>query len=139
MNRQVMLEGAVAPALAGLAAQLFPEGWMHIFTREPEVVAVGAAYLVRIAPLYAFMGLGMALYFASQGAGRMLWPFSAGVIRLATVLLAGSYWIHVVHGSITGLFWIVAASQIVFGGINVIAMAAGHAWKAPSALQAARA
>jgi Na+-driven multidrug efflux pump len=128
-----------ATASIGLAAWLFPEGWMHIFSREPEVVAVGAAYLVRVAPLYAFMGLGMALYFASQGAGRTLWPFSAGVIRLATVLLAGAYWIHVAHGSITGLFWIVAASQIVFGGINAIAMASGRAWNAAPALQAARA
>ena len=127
-----------ATASIGFAAWLFPEGWMHIFTREPEVVAVGAAYLARVAPLYAFMGLGMALYFASQGAGRMFWPFSAGVLRLATVLLAGSYWIHVAHGSTTGLFWIVAASQIVFGGINAIAMVAGRAWNAPPALQAAR-
>ena len=134
------LMSIAATGSIGLAAWLFPEGWMHIFSREPEVVAIGAAYLVRVAPLYAFTGLGMALYFASQGAGRMLWPFTAGALRLATVLLAGSYWIHVAHGSITGLFWIVAASQIVFGGINAIAVAWGRAWNRPSApLQAVRA
>jgi len=133
------LMSMVATGSIGLAAWLFPEGWMHIFSHEPAVVAIGAAYLVRVAPLYALMGLGMALYFASQGAGRMLWPFTAGVIRLAMVLLAGSYWIHVAHGSITGLFWIVATSQIVFGGINAIAMASGRAWNSPPALRAVRA
>jgi hypothetical protein len=46
----------------------------------------------------------------------------------------------VAHGSITGLFWIVAASQIVFGGINAIAVAWGRAWNTPSApMQAVRA
>jgi Na+-driven multidrug efflux pump len=109
---------------------------MHIFSRDPEVVAIGAAYLVRVAPLYAFTGLGMALYFASQGAGRMLWPFTAGATRLGMVFLAGSYWIHVAHGPITGLFWIVATSQVVFGGINAIAMASGRSWKPLPALHA---
>jgi Na+-driven multidrug efflux pump len=113
----------------GLVAALFPEAWIHLFSHEEEVVRIGSAYLVRVAPLYAFTGLGMALYFASQGAGRMLWPFSAGVARLALVLTLGSYWIHVAHGSLSGLFWIVAASQVVFGGITAFAMASGRTWR----------
>jgi Na+-driven multidrug efflux pump len=142
--RSVAWAGALmsiaATASIGVAALLFPEAWMHIFSREADVVAIGAAYLVRVAPLYAFTGLGMALYFASQGAGRMLWPFAAGVLRLAMVLLAGSYWLYMVHGSISGLFWIVASSQIVFGAINAIAMTSARAWNVvPAPLQAARA
>jgi Na+-driven multidrug efflux pump len=71
----------------------------------------------------------MALYFASQGAGRVTWPFAAGVARLSIVLVVGGYWIHVAHGSLAGLFWIVATSQIAFGTINVFAMASGVALK----------
>src|SRR5262249_37676690 len=112
----------------GFVAWLFPQAWIHLFSREPEVVAVGVQYLERIAPFYAFTGLGMALYFASQGAGRMLWPFSAGVARLAIVLLAGWYWIAIAHAPLTGLFWIIAASQVVFGVTNAIAMATGLSW-----------
>ena len=59
----------------------------------------------------------------------MLWPFSAGVARLAMVLVLGSYWIHFAHGSLTGLFWIVAASQLVFGGINACVMWSGRSWR----------
>jgi putative MATE family efflux protein len=113
----------------GLIAASLPQGWMHIFSREPDVVRVGVDYLVRVAPFYGFTGLGMALYFASQGAGRMAWPFSAGVARLSTVLLLGGYWVGAMHGSLAGLFWIAAASQLVFGGINAFAMATGLSWK----------
>jgi Na+-driven multidrug efflux pump len=100
-----------------------------VFSREPDVVRVGADYLVRVGPFYALTGLGMALYFASQGAGRVVWPFSAGVVRLALVALVGWYWVNAHHGPLTGLFWIVAASQLLFGAINALAMATGVNWK----------
>jgi Na+-driven multidrug efflux pump len=91
---------------------------------------VGSEYLVRVAPFYAFIGVGMALYFASQGAGRIAWPFAASVGRLATVLVTGGYWVSG-GGSLAGLFWIVAASQVVFGGLNAFAMATGLSWSLP--------
>jgi putative MATE family efflux protein len=112
----------LATLAIGLAATLFPEGWMHIFSDEPDVVAHGAAYLVRVAPFYAFIGLGMALYFAAQGAGSVLVPFFAGLARLGTVVLAGAWWVIAMQGSLTGLFWIVALSQVLFGSINAVAM-----------------
>jgi len=118
----------IATESIGLAAALLPEVWIHLFSREPEVVRVGVDYLVRVGPLYAFTGLGMALYFASQGAGKMAWPFSAGVARLGTVALLGWYWVSPMHGSLTGLFWIVGASQLLFGGINAIGMMTGLSW-----------
>jgi hypothetical protein len=70
----------------------------------------------------------MSIYFASQGAGRMAWPFAAGVVRLATVLLLGGYWINGLGGSLIGLYWIVAASYLLFGGINLFALASGFGW-----------
>ena len=101
---------------------------MHLFSRDPEVVQSGISYLVRVAPFYAFFGLGMALYFASQGAGKMLWPFAAGLVRLSVVSVAGWYWVSVQHGSLAGLYWIIAASQVLFGGINAVGMATGLNW-----------
>jgi hypothetical protein len=79
------------------------------------VIRVGVDYLHRAAPFYACYGFGMALYFASQGAGNVLWPFIAGCLRLAVVTLGGWYWISVLHGSLEGLFWIIAASFVLFG------------------------
>ena len=39
----------------------------------------GAAYLRTVGPAYGFFGLGLSLYFASQGAGRLVWPLLAGL------------------------------------------------------------
>lgn len=119
------LLSVLVTAAIGAAAALLPEGWLRLFSHDPAVVRDGAAYLVRVAPFYAFTGLGMALYFASQGAGSVVTPFFAGLARLATVLAGGWIWVAVVHGSIDGLFWIVAASQVLFGSINAIAVTLG--------------
>jgi Na+-driven multidrug efflux pump len=101
---------------------------MHLFTGEAAVVEVGSAYLTHVAPFYAFFGIGMSLYFASQGAGKMAWPFAAGIVRLLIVLAAGGYWMETLHGSVDGLYWIVAASYLAFGLINASAMASGIGW-----------
>jgi len=130
--RKIAWTGTLVSTLAtgaiGLAAALFPQAWMHLFSAEALVVDAGAAYLTRVGPLYAFFGAGMALYFASQGAGKMAWPFSAGIVRLGVVFAAGGYWINALGGSLEGLYWIVAASYLVFGAINVFAMASGLGW-----------
>jgi putative MATE family efflux protein len=113
---------AGAAGAIGLAAAMLPEAWIGLFSRDPEVLRVGAAYLHRVAPFYAFTGLGLALYFASQGAGRMLWPFSAGVARMTLVAAGAAWWIAQPGGSLEGIFWIVAASQVAFGAINAFGM-----------------
>jgi putative MATE family efflux protein len=125
------LISATVTGAIGLIATLAPEGWMHLFSREAEVVRVGTDYLVRVAPFYVFTGLGMALYFASQGAGNVMWPFAAGVARLGLVVLLGWYWVDIGQGSLTGLFWIVAASHLLFGSINALAMASSLQRPAP--------
>jgi putative MATE family efflux protein len=103
----------------GIAAALFPQAWIGLFSREPEVLRVGVAYLMRVAPFYGFVGLGMGLYFAAQGAGNVAWAFSAGVARLALVVLAGGGAVTLAHAPLATLFWIVAAAQVVLALVNV--------------------
>jgi hypothetical protein len=40
-------------------------------------------------PGFAFAGLGLSLYFASQGSGKMLSPVLAGTIRLVMISAGG--------------------------------------------------
>ena len=54
------------------------------------MLATGSAYLRYVGPAYGFFGLGLALYFASQGAGRLFWPLFAGLLRL--VIAVGGGW-----------------------------------------------
>ncbi len=86
------------------------------------VLSVGATYLHRVAPAYGAVGLGMLLYFAAQGAGRMLVPFVAGLSRLGVA--AGLGWIAVTQlsASLPTLFLVVAAGSIVFGAVNAFGM-----------------
>jgi putative MATE family efflux protein len=58
----------------GLCGALFPWLWLGLFSTDPAVLATGTTYLRTVGPSYGFFGLGLALYFASQGAGRLLWP-----------------------------------------------------------------
>ena len=130
--RRVASTGALLSAAAtgaiGLAAAAFPEAWMHLFSRDPGVVAAGAAYLARVGPFFALFGAGMSLYFASQGAAKMAWPFAAGIARLGIVALGGAWWIHGLHGSLDGLYWIAAAGYLAFGAITLLGFASGRSW-----------
>jgi putative MATE family efflux protein len=128
------LASAVATGAIGLAAALFPQAWMGLFTNEAPVLEHGEAYLLRIAPLYAVYGAGMAIYFASQGAGRVAWPFAAGIFRLLIVFALGGYWVDAYPGDLDGLYWVVALSYLVFGLTNMFAMAFWPGAKLPGRL-----
>jgi len=92
--RRVALTGAcIAAALTeavGLAAAAFPQAWLGLFTHDEAALAIGIHYLHIVAPAYGFLGFGLALYFASQGARRMGWAMAAGFARLAVVAGLGS-------------------------------------------------
>ncbi|MGH8688138.1 MAG: MATE family efflux transporter [Burkholderiales bacterium] len=118
------LVSALAVGAIGLVAALFPQAWMHLFSRDPAVVAAGVAYLRRVAPLYVVFGAGLSLYFSSQGAGRMAWPFAAGIVRLGALVGLAAW----AAGSLEALYWVVALTYLIFGGIIVFGMASGLAW-----------
>jgi putative MATE family efflux protein len=118
--------------LIGAAATLAPQLWTGIFSQQADVISAGNSYLRTVAPLYVFYGAGMALYFASQGAGKVAWPLAASFTRLVMVLAGGWWWVSLHHGGLGGLFLVLAASYFVFGGINLIAFASGASWARPS-------
>ncbi|MBV9066216.1 MAG: MATE family efflux transporter, partial [Methylobacteriaceae bacterium] len=80
--RRIAWTGAIFAALVleaiGLFVAVLPQAWMGLFTNEPAVLATGVLYLREVGPFYGFVGLGLLIYFASQGAGTILWPFLAG-------------------------------------------------------------
>jgi Na+-driven multidrug efflux pump len=116
--RATWIGGAVVTAITGGiggAAALAPALWMGNFTTDPAVVAFGADYLRIVGGCYGMFGLGLALFFASQGAGRMFWPLAGSTARL--VLVAGGGWacVHWLHTPASGFFVVVAASLVVYG------------------------
>ena len=115
-------------ATIGLLAAAFPRLWLGLFTADPQAQAVGATYLLIVGPFYGFFGLGLSLYFASQGAGRLGWPLMAGFLRLVVAVAGG--WIagHSLGWGLPGLFAAMSAALVVFGITMATAVKLG-AWR----------
>jgi Na+-driven multidrug efflux pump len=111
----------------GILTALFPAAWVRIFSDDPAVLEAGSLYLRIVAPFYALFGAGMALYFASQGAGRMLLPMLAGTARLVLVA-AGGILVVKLGGSLATLFVVIACGLVVFGAL-IAAAVYGVTWQ----------
>jgi putative MATE family efflux protein len=121
------LAGGVTGGI-GLTFALFPRAWMGLFTTDPAVIAVGTSYLRVVGPAYGFFGVGLALYFASQGAGRLAWPLLAGFLRL--VLAAAGGWLATrwLGGGPEALFVAIALALVAMGVMVALPIRAG-AWR----------
>jgi putative MATE family efflux protein len=120
--------GAVVAAITGVigvTTAIAPSLWMNLFTQDAEVLAFGASYLNIVGGLYGFFGLGLALFFASQGAGRMFWPLTGSMGRLVILVVGGWLCVHVFETSAAGLFAVVALSLVVYGSTLAIAIRMG--------------
>jgi putative MATE family efflux protein len=130
--RAAWIGAAIATGLAeliGLAAAAAPHAWLSLFGHDPAMLDAGSRYLRAVGPFFGLYGLGMALYFASQGAGRLLWPLLANLTRL--VIAAGGGWLALrAGGDLTHVFLALSVALTAFGLINAAAVAAG-AWFGP--------
>jgi putative MATE family efflux protein len=117
--RIAFVGGAMAFAVTeaiGLAAAIFPRAWISLFSTVPGVIASGTAYLHVVGPLYGLFGLGLALYFASQGAGRLGWPLGASALRLVVAIFGGWFAVSTT-GSLGWLFAATATGILLYGTI----------------------
>ncbi|MGF3026732.1 MATE family efflux transporter [Methylobacterium aquaticum] len=110
----------------GLAAALWPRPFLSLFGDDPQMLTVGSRYLHLVGPFYGFAGVGLALYFASQGAGRVGWPLVAGLARMAVSIGGGVLALHL-GLSLDGVFLALGLGLAALGLINAGAVAAG-AW-----------
>jgi Na+-driven multidrug efflux pump len=123
--RRVALTGAgLAAAVTGgvgLLSAIVPMLWIGFFSGDPDVRQVGATYSQIVGPTYGFFGVGLALYFASQGTGRVHWALMAAFARLAIAAGGGitAFWLG---GDLTTIFLAVAIGFVVFGGGQLAAI-----------------
>jgi Na+-driven multidrug efflux pump len=127
--RVAMIGGAVAFGLTetvGVAAAIWPQAWLGLFGNDPLMLATGTEYLHRVGPFYGFFGLGLSLYFASQGAGQLRWPLITATARM--VIAGGGGWLALrLTGSTGAIFTAVAAGLVVYGTVLAAVIARG-AW-----------
>jgi putative MATE family efflux protein len=113
---------ATATGAIGLVVALVPSAWLGLFTSDPAVLAVGSVYLRIVGPTYALFGLGLALYFAAQGAGHLAPALVAGFVSLLISVGGGYFVLNVVHAELPWLFGVIAVAYVVFGVIQAAAI-----------------
>ncbi|MDB5820917.1 MAG: efflux family protein [Rhizobacter sp.] len=110
----------------GLLAAFFPHAWLSLFDTDPAMIEAGTRYLHAVGPLYGFFGLGLTLYFASQGAGRLLWPVIANISRLCVAAVGG--WLVIrAGGGLSAIFAAQGVALLVYAVVSVWAIMGG-AW-----------
>src|ERR1700716_1747571 len=90
----------VSAGVVGTLIAIFPDLWVNIFTGDAGVRAASRQYLSTAAPMYAFIGLAISMYFSSQGAAKVVGPVLAQSARL--LFIAGGGWWVAMHGGSAG-------------------------------------
>jgi MATE family, multidrug efflux pump len=123
--------GACATLLAGVVGgvlALAPGLWVGLFTDDAAVYAAGAAYLHVAGPAFALQGLGLSLYFASQGARAMAWPVAATILRFAISVGGAWFAVRVFDAGMTAVFGCIALGMLSYGALTAIGLAMGS-WR----------
>ena len=111
----------VAVGAIGLAVATMPGLWSGLFTADAEVRAAANLYLRWAGPGFAFLGLGLALYFASQGSGKILGPVLAATVRLVVISLGG-WWLTTSGAPAWMIFALVSLSMVAYGTATAAAV-----------------
>jgi putative MATE family efflux protein len=110
----------------GLAVALFPRPWLMLFGSDPAMLDAGTWYLRAVGPFYGFFGAGLVLYFASQGAGRLLWPVLGNIARLIVAGLGG--WLALRWGGDLVHVFVAQGAALVVYGVVIASAIAGGSW-----------
>jgi putative MATE family efflux protein len=111
-----LMAAAIATTI-GFIVAIWPDLWLGLFTHDPAALAAGRTYLGIVGPVYGFFGLAMALYFASQGTGEMLWPVGANLARIIVAGCGSLLALDVLGWGLNGLFFFVALGIVSFSAI----------------------
>ena len=123
-RKVALMAGVLSFVTVGLIATviaIFPDVWVNIFTNDPSVRAAGQQYLSTAAPMYAFIGLAMSMYFSSQGAAKVLGPVLAQSARLAFIA-AGGWWLAAHNAPAADFFILAAASMVLLGVLSALSV-----------------
>jgi putative MATE family efflux protein len=107
----------VSVGVIGTFIAIFPDLWVNIFTYDASVRIASRQYLSTAAPMYAFIGLAMSMYFSSQGAAKVVGPVLAQTARLVFIA-TGGWWLSTHDASAQNFFALAASSMAVLGVLS---------------------
>jgi len=123
--RRVAWTAGAASALSvgavGVLVALRPSLWVSLFTADAAVIAAANSYFAWAGPAFGCFGLGLSLYFSSQGAAKVGGPVLASTLRLAIVALGG-WWLAASGAPAWTLFALVSLAMALFGLATALAV-----------------
>ncbi len=121
--RRIAWTGAITTAIVcgtiGLIVALQPGLWIGLFSDDAEVARYGALYLHIVGPAYVFFGLGLGLFFVSQGFGRGVAAMNANAARLIASAGAGLAAVYAFDLGVAGFCAAVAAGFCLYAALLV--------------------
>ena len=114
--------------IIGLILILTSSYWIHFFATDQATYLVTKQYIEIVGLCFAFQGLGLSLYFASQGANAMKWPIIAIISRFVLAALGGWIAVNWFSAGIAGVFYAAASAMTLYGLILVLSLKMG-AWR----------
>jgi putative MATE family efflux protein len=124
--REIAWTGAaIVAALCGtigLAVAVHPGLWIGLFSNDADVTRLGSLYLRIVGPAYLCFGLGLGLFYVTQGVGRGVVAMNANAVRMMTSAGCGLVAIFWLDLGAAGLFAAVAAGFCVYAVLLVRAV-----------------
>lgn len=122
---------ALLTGVVGIVLAIVPGVWLGWFTADPETWAAGERYLRIVGPVFAFQGLGISLYFASQGAGTVVWPVIATVLRFVVGVGGAVLGVGVLGLGLDFVYVCLALAMLLYGVVTAGSIRLG-AWRRAS-------
>jgi len=110
---------ALISGMVGIVLSMFPWLWVDLFTTDPVTVEAASLYLRIAGPAFAFLGLGLSLYFASQGAGKVLWPIIATFCRVFIAVFASALGVYAFNFGLNFIYACTAGAMVIYGAVTV--------------------
>ena len=113
--------------LIGFSVFINPFLWIKNFSNDLMTIDFARRYLYIVGPFYCLFGLGQALYFASQGTGRMIKPIIVGITRFVSVLLVGYF--TLIYGYSINYIFVGVSLGFIITGVGMSLCIFGKEWK----------
>jgi putative MATE family efflux protein len=114
--------------IIGLVLAFTADYWINVFTTDEGAYLATKSYIQIVGLCFTFQGLGLSLYFASQGANAMIWPMIATGSRFLVASVGSWLAINYFSTGLNGVFYSAALAMILYGMILAISLKLG-AWR----------
>jgi putative MATE family efflux protein len=111
----VLRTAVIAVALLAIPSVIlwvWPTAWVHVFSDDPAVLAVGHDYFRMIALTYPCAAVSMVLAFAFQGLGRATVPLVWMVVRVVGVVAVSAVGTRMLGFGARGVFATIAVANV---------------------------